>query len=145
MDELAKMSDEAIAYDLACLEPACERLPIEILKAGVRAWLAPQTHRNRLPSRIEEEIQELEWWFAKLPVQQAGPPRFRGLRDAVRAEIEKRDAALSAAWQDIHDWVRFGNDLRAKVPQPDYSALTPTKAGIDKSADVLRQIGEASR
>jgi len=42
MEELSKMSDEDIAYDLARQNSGCERLPMEILKAGVRAWRSPQ-------------------------------------------------------------------------------------------------------
>lgn len=42
MAELAKMSAEDIAYDLARHDAGCERLPIDVLKAGVRAWLSPQ-------------------------------------------------------------------------------------------------------
>lgn len=41
-EELSKMSAEDIAYDLARLDSACERIDISILKAGVRAWLHPQ-------------------------------------------------------------------------------------------------------
>jgi rubredoxin len=46
MDQLSKMSAEDIAYDLARLEADCERLPIEIIKAGVEAWLHPQIGKD---------------------------------------------------------------------------------------------------
>ena len=46
MDELSKMSVEDIAYDLARLEAGCERLPIEIIKSGVDAWLHPQSGKD---------------------------------------------------------------------------------------------------
>lgn len=36
--ELAGMTDRAVAYDLAQYDADCERLPIETLIAGVRAW-----------------------------------------------------------------------------------------------------------
>jgi hypothetical protein len=52
--------------------------------------------------------------------------------------------ALDAAWQDIHDWLRYARDVRMKVENPNYSPLTATEAGIAKSEAVLRQIGSAS-
>jgi hypothetical protein len=53
------------------------------------------------------------------------------------------ERALDAAWQDIHEWMRFARELREKVPNPNFSPLTPTEAGIAKSEQVLQQIGKA--
>lgn len=96
MEELSKMSDENIAYDLARLDAGCERLPIEIIKAGVRAWRAPQPDDQQ--ARIYEEISEVEHWIGGMPGQKAGVPRLRGLREAAAAllarvtELEQENA-----------------------------------------------------
>jgi len=67
MDELARMSDEDIAYDLARHDAHCERLSIPVLSAGVRAWREPQSGRDgldlaRLPhwKRAEQLIADCE-------------------------------------------------------------------------------------
>lgn len=67
IEELSKMSDEDIAYDLAQHDAGCERLDISILTAGVRAWREPQSGRDakdlaRLPhwKRAEQLIADCE-------------------------------------------------------------------------------------
>jgi hypothetical protein len=92
-DQLARMSAEDIAYDLARLEAGCERLPIEILTAGVKAWLLPQSGRDaadlaKLPhwKRAEQLIADCE-----LGPNCAICKTLRGLLD------ERPDEALSAA------------------------------------------------
>lgn len=123
IEELARMSDEDIAYDLARLEAGCERLPIEILKAGVRAWRSPQP--DDLRSRIYEEISEVEHWISGMPGQKAGVPRLRGLRDAAAAlltritELEQvePDTGLSVRGEDF--WI---DELEYQLGRP----LTPT-------------------
>jgi hypothetical protein len=47
LEQLARMSDEDIAYDLARLDAYCERIDIPNLVAGVRAWREPQSGRDQ--------------------------------------------------------------------------------------------------
>lgn len=45
------------------------------------------TPHSEALKRVHEEIAEVEYWLAGFQRQQAGVPRLRGLREAVRALV----------------------------------------------------------
>jgi hypothetical protein len=90
MEELAKMSAEEIAYDLASYDADCERLPIEILRAGVQAWLHPQPADSLLS---DEELREM-WRSVYAPHAELNGPLIRfGNLCAQRAVALSRKSA----------------------------------------------------
>ena len=88
-----------------------------------------------LPSEIENEIQELEYWFAKLPIQQAGPPRFRGLREVLQAHLQQAEADQSTLRQQLAaSEARLRDAERRVYADPD---LTYGCDGADHLAELV--------
>ncbi len=81
MEELSKMSAEDIAYDLARHDANCERMPIEILKAGVAAWQHPQGPSSLGLSVDMLDVDRLRDWARNIDthgpnLMQWGSPSF---------------------------------------------------------------------
>lgn len=105
MAELARMSDEDIAYDLARHDAYCERLSIPILTAGVRAWRLPQAERTYLGLTVA---------------------LWRRLSQRFNAAVDLRDERDVI----INDWLK--ERLAASVAPPDGAEhLAPNGHPID--------------
>jgi hypothetical protein len=93
MEQLARMSDEDIAYDLAQHDAYCgEHLGIPILVAGVRAWRLPQTERIYLGLTVAQ------WRYLSQRFNSAVD--LRDERDVIINEWLKERLAASVAPPD---------------------------------------------
>ena len=68
---------------------------------------------------------------------------YSALDEMHKATIERLITALLIADRDIGEWVQLANRQREILPQVDHHPGGPSQAGIERSGDVRRQIGEA--
>lgn len=59
--------------------------------------------------------------------------------------LEAKNQALAAAWRDILEWTQLAtNHRKALGERADFEPYCPSKQGIERSEEVLRQIGMAA-
>lgn len=85
------------------------------------------------------------------PTQEKGKPEpdsrewWRDVAQKLAFDYSRVDRALTAAWQDIHDWLQLARRQRRELTDVDRLPCGPTDAGIAASERVLEQIREASQ